>query len=307
MHQKHAMDARATAIIVFLCFLWGGNQVAIKLSNAGVAPIFGAAVRSVVAGALVALWALARRRTLLLRGRSLRDGIAIGTIFGVEFSLLYVGLTFTTASHSTLMLNTSPFFVAIVAHRFLPGEPLTGRKLLGLLCAFGGVLTTLWDSLAAPTAQQIRGDLLVLGAGVLWAANSLYLKIIVRDRMTPSQMLFFQLAFSAVLLGALSWVLEFPRVVWLTRPVVLGALFYQSVIVAAASYLVWFWLIQVYPVTLVSAFTFFSPIFGVFLGNRLLGEPLTGKLLLGAALVTGGMILVSWPANARGAAAIPPP
>ena len=78
---------------------------------------------------------------------------------------------------------------------------------------------------------------------------------------------------------------------------------YQGVIVAFASYLVWFWLIQLYPVSLVSAFTFFSPVFGVGLGGWLLGEPLTAKLLLGAALVAGGMVLVNWPANARAAAA----
>jgi len=68
MAQRDAMDAKATAIILVLCFLWGGNQVAIKLSNAGVAPIFGAAARSVMAGTLVALWALARGRSLVLRG-----------------------------------------------------------------------------------------------------------------------------------------------------------------------------------------------------------------------------------------------
>ena len=53
MHRRDAMDIRATIIMLVLCLLWGGNQVAIKLSNAGMAPIFAAAVRSVVAGALV--------------------------------------------------------------------------------------------------------------------------------------------------------------------------------------------------------------------------------------------------------------
>ena len=130
------------------------------------------------------------------------------------------------------------------------------------------------------------------------------LKVRVRERMTPSQMLFYQLAFSAVLLGAVSLLLE-PRFIWLRTPGVLGGMAYQGVIVAFASYLAWFWLIQVYPVSLVSAYTFFSPIFGVGLGGWLLGEPLTAKLLLGAALVAGGMILVTWPANTRGGPAMP--
>jgi drug/metabolite transporter (DMT)-like permease len=70
---------------------------------------------------------------------------------------------------------------------------------------------------------------------------------------------------------------------------------YQGIIVAFASYLVWFWMIQVYPVSNLSGFTFFTPVFGVLLGALLLHEPLTAKLLTGAGLVTAGMILVNWP------------
>jgi drug/metabolite transporter (DMT)-like permease len=40
---------------------------------------------------------------------------------------------------------------------------------------------------------------------------------------------------------------------------------------------------------------FLTPIFGILLGGLLLQEPLTAQLLLGGALVTGGMALVNWP------------
>lgn len=299
MESKHALDARATGIVLALCLLWGANQVAIKLSNAGVSPIFGAAFRSALAGVLVALWALLRRRRILPRGRIMwLHAAAIGALFGAEFCVLFIGLTYTTASHSVLFLYTAPFFVAAGAHRFLPAESLTWRKAVGLVLAFAGVVATLADSLAAPTARLVVGDLLALGAGFLWAATSLYLKVIVRGRMTPTQMLLYQLAVSAVLLGVLSVAVE-PRFYWLTGPSIVGAVLYQSVVVAAASYLVWFWLIQVYPVSLVSAYTFFAPLFGVLMGGVILGEPLTAKLLLGAALLAGGMVLLNWPTNAR--------
>jgi len=305
MERRDAMDARATLIILGLCVLWGGNQVAIRLSNAGTSPMFGSAVRSLVAGMLVALWALLRRRPLLPPSGAWLDGVVIGGLFGGEFGLLYLGLTFTTASHGVLCLFTAPFFVAAGAHWVLPGEPLTARKVGGLLLAFAGAITTLADSLGAPTSAQVVGDLLVLGGGALWGATSLYLKAVVRDRMTYTQTLFCQLAVSAVLLGTLSLLLE-PRFIWLRTPGVLLGLFYQSVIVAFASYLVWFWLIQVYPVSLVSAYTFFTPICGVLMGGLLLGESLTGKLLLGAVLVAGGMVLLNWPANVpRPAAPLP--
>jgi drug/metabolite transporter (DMT)-like permease len=291
--KKH-LDVGAITIVVTLCLLWGLAQVSIKVANRGVSPIFQAAVRSIVAATLVAVWAQIRALPLLHRDRTLLHGLAIGLLFGTEFIFIYEGMSHTTASHAVIFLYTAPFFVALGAHWLLPNEPLTRRKFAGLLLAFGGVITTLWDSLATPTWSQTAGDLMSLTGGFLWAATSLYLKRVVGSRMTPSQMLFYQLGVSAVQLSLMSVLLE-PQPVYSMSPLVITCMAYQGVIVAFASYLVWFWLIQVYPVSNLSGFTFFTPLFGVLLGALLLHEPLTAKLLTGAGLVTAGMILVNWP------------
>jgi drug/metabolite transporter (DMT)-like permease len=291
---KKTLDARAMAIVIGLCLLWGLGQVSIKVANRGVSPIFQAAVRSVMAATLVALWARVRGLPLVHRDRTLVHGLAIGLLFGSEFVFIYLGLSYTTASHSVVFLYTAPFVVAVGAHWLLPDEPLMGRKVAGLLLAFAGVMLTLWDSLGRPTRLQLAGDLLAMAGGFLWAATSLYLKRVVRTSMTPSQMLFYQLAFSAVQLCLMSLFFESRRIRDLS-PLVIGSLAYQGIIVAFASYLVWFWLIQRYPVSHVSGFTFFTPIFGILLGGLLLHEPLTLKLLLGGGLVTAGMALLNWP------------
>ena len=292
--SKRSLDAWAVTIVVGLCLLWGLNQVSIRVANSGVSPIFQAAVRSIVASLLVAAWARFRGLPLVHRDRTLLHGLAIGLLFGTEFVFVYLGLAYTTASHAVIFLYSAPFFVALGAHWLLPAEPLTGRKLAGLVLAFSGVVATLWDSLGHPTHLQLLGDLLSLTAGLLWAATSLYLKRVVRTSMTPSQMLFYQLGFSAVQLTMMSLLLE-PRLIWDPTPLVLACIAYQGIIVAFASYLVWFWLIQRYPVSNVSGFTFFTPIFGILFGGILLQEPLTAKLLIGGGLVTGGMVLVNWP------------
>lgn len=298
---KKTLDARAIAMVVSLCFLWGMAQISIKVANRGVSPIFQAAVRSVVAALLVALWARVRGLPLVHRDRTLLHGLAIGLLFGAEFVFIYLGLSYTTASHAVIFVYTAPFFVALGAHWLLPNEPLTGRKLGGLVLAFAGVILTLWDSLGRPTRLQLAGDLMSITGGFLWAATSLYLKRVVRTSMTPSQMLFYQLGVSAVPLSLMSLLFEPQRIRDLS-PLVIGSLAYQGIIVAFASYLVWFWMIQVYPVSNLSGFTFFTPIFGVLLGGLLLHEPLTLKLLTGGALVAGGMILVNWPERRPGEA-----
>ncbi len=292
---RRSLDGKAMAIVVTLCFLWGMGQVSIKVANRGVSPIFQAAIRSTVAALLVALWARIRGLPLLHRDRTLLHGLAIGLLFGSEFVCIYLGLSRTTASHAVVFLYTAPFFVALGAHWLLPNEPLTGRKSAGLLLAFAGVTLTLWDTLGRPTGVQIAGDLMSMAGGFLWAMTSLYLKRVVRTRMRPFQMVFYQLGISAVQLSLMSLLLESLRTPGLS-PLVIAALAYQGIIVAFASYLVWFWLIQVYPVSNLTGFTFFTPLFGVMLGGVLLSEPLTTKLLMGGGLVAGGMILVNWSA-----------
>jgi drug/metabolite transporter (DMT)-like permease len=290
------LDSRAIAIVVTLCLLWGLSQVSIKVANRGVSPLFQAAVRSIVSVSLVALWARLRGLPLIHRDRTLVHGLVIGLMFGTEFVFVYLGLYYTTASHAVVFLYTAPLFVALGAHWLLPTEPLTPRKGVGLILAFLGVLATFWDSLHVPTRLQLLGDLLSLTAGFLWAATSLYLKRVVRTSMTPPQMLFYQLGFSAVQLSIMSVYFE-PHPVTDPSPLVLASLAYQGIIVAFASYLVWFWLIQVYPVSDISGFTFFTPISGILLGGLLLREPLTMALLVGGGLVTTGMALVNRPAR----------
>ena len=296
--SRQGLDARAILAVVTLCLLWGLSQVSIRAANAGVGPIFQGATRSTISASLVALWAWSRGLPLIHRNRTLANGVAIGLLFGTEFFFLYLGLSYTTASHGVLFLYTAPFFVALGAHWLLPGEPLTLRRLAGLTLAFAGIAVTFADNLGQPTGPQMLGDAYCLIAGFLWAVTSLYLKGVVRSSMTPSQMLFYQLGFSAIQLSLMSLAWE-PQPIRSLTPLVLASIAYQGIIVAFASYLVWFWLIQQYPVSNVTSFTFLTPIFGVVLGGLLLSEPITGKVVVGAVLVSGGMVLVNWPASLR--------
>ena len=68
---------------------------------------------------------------------------------------------------------------------------------------------------------------------------------------------------------------------------------FQTVVVSFASYLLWFWLVRHYPATRLSAFTLLTPGAGLVAGVGVLGEPLTGRLLLAVAAVALGLKLVS--------------
>lgn len=288
------LDPLAMAILVACCAAWGVNQVAIKIGNTGISPLLGAGLRSLAATLLLLGWCALRGVRLFERDGSLGHGIAIGLLFAGEFVFLYWGLVLTTASHSVIFLYTAPFFVALGAHLFLPDEPLRAGKAAGLALAFAGLWLAVYDGLAFPSRRELLGDLLELIAAVMWAATTVVIKRRADLRLTPQKTLFYQLALSAAVLIGLSFGVREAGITDL-RPAVVAAFLYQSVLVAFVSYLTWFWLLARYPASHLSAFSFWTPVFGVLAGGVLLGERITPLLWGAVALVGVGIFLVNRP------------
>jgi drug/metabolite transporter (DMT)-like permease len=287
---ESSLDLKAVFVLTVLCALWGLNAVAIKVSNAGISPIFTAALRSVIATVCLMLWM--RSRGLALFPSKVFDGFIIGLLFGLEFGVLYSALLYTTTSSAWILLYTTPFFHALGAHFLLRGDPLTFNKTAGLAVAFFGILYLLGRHMDIPSHRELLGDLLALGAAVLWAATTIYVKKSLVGTVTPYHTLFYQTVFSIPILFALSaWFEKSP--VQEISPLVLISVAYQSIVVAFLSYLLWFSLVHKYSVSRLSAFTFLTPVFAAIAGTLLLKEPLTARTLISLGLISSGIYLVN--------------
>jgi drug/metabolite transporter (DMT)-like permease len=157
---------------------------------------------------------------------------------------------------------------------------------IGIFVVFGGRPKT-------AKATMFLGDILQITAGVLWGATTLYIKKFMTNRVEPIHTFLYQLFFSIPILLMVSIILE-PKWIYKIDPPVVASLFYQSVIIAFVTYFIWFKLIHKYSVSRLSAFTFFTPIFGVVFGIFLLHEELTVSLLIGLPMVSMGIFLVNW-------------
>lgn len=292
MSRPDRLGGLPAGILLLCCVGWGLNQVAIKLSLVGVSPLMGAGLRSAVAAVPLWLWCRLRGERPLRRDGTWGYGLVIGFMFAAEFVFVYGGLTFTTASRSVIFLYSAPFFVALGAHFLIPEERLTLAKIVGLVLAFVGLCLAFADGLYLPSRRELVGDALELGAGFAWAATTVVVKMRSDARMTAPRTLFYQLAISAPALIGLSVALGERGVSRLT-PVVIGALGYQAIVIAFASYLTWFWLLRHYPASGLASFSFWTPLFGVLAGWLLLGDRLTGNLGTAATLVAAGIYLVN--------------
>jgi drug/metabolite transporter (DMT)-like permease len=281
------------ATLLVLGLVWGANMAVIKIGARELPPLFMAGLRSLVASACLYVWIKAKGLSLFPSIKVLLHGVVIGLFFGSEFGLIYVGLEYTLASRTYVLVYTAPFFVAVGAHFFLKGDRLNRWKAAGLGFAFAGVVVLFMKDLGSFSFRTLPGDLMVLAAGALWGCTTVYLKKYLSHRTVPLQTLFYQVFFSAPPLFLMSILLEDPIVSNISLAAGFSV-FYQCIIVAFLSYLVWFELIHRYPVSLLHAFTFFTPVFGVFLsGALILGEMISPSIVVALTLVSLGMILVN--------------
>lgn len=296
--EKQILDLTAMTILVVLCVSWGLQQVAIKVANGGVSPLFQSAIRSVGATVLIWICMTVRREQMLERDGTLWWGIAAGLLFSGEFILIYWGLEFTHASRAVIFLYMSPFVVALGAQLFVPGEHLRVIQVLGLCCAFAGIIVAFRESLSYPTYRMLIGDAMLAGAAVFWGATTVLIKASPLARIKPSKTLLYQLAVSAVVLPLGSLAKREPGIFQMT-PLIAGSLVYQTIWVAFITYLAWFWLIRHYPPLRLASFTFLTPLFGVIAGGLLLNEPITRSLLMALVLVGMGIYLVNRPVKSE--------
>jgi drug/metabolite transporter (DMT)-like permease len=293
VESKDYLDSRAVIAIIVLTLIWGLNYPMIKYSNQGISPVFASALRSLVASIFGVIYCIRKGEKLFHTDIMLFHGFVVGLLFGLEFACIYFGLLYTDAARSVVFVYLSPFVVALGAHFFLKGDRLTFLKTAGLVLAFSGVLVVFWGRPRAAKANMLIGDLLQISAAVFWGATTLYIKRFMAEKVRPINTFLYQLFFSIPILLIVSLILE-PTWIYRVDPYILGSLFYQSVIVASISYFIWFGLIHHYSVSRLSAFTFFTPLFGVLFGILFLSEELTPSLMVGLPLVSIGIFLVNW-------------
>jgi drug/metabolite transporter (DMT)-like permease len=288
------LDAAAAAVVMMLCLTWGFNQVAVKLALPEIPPLMQAATRSLGGALIVWAWAKWRGVSLDIRDGTLVAGLWVGALFGLEFILIYRGLVFTTASRAVLFLYLAPFFVVLGSRIFLPDDHFRPSQWTGLILSFAGIAVAFGLPTPAADPRQLTGDVMLVAAGVAWAATTLVIKAGPLARASAEKTLLYQLVVSAPLI-AFAAALFGERIAAVPSTLALGSLTFQTVWVVAVTYLIWFALIVRYSASRLSAFTFLTPLFGVAAGHLVMGDPLTPPFVAAVGFVIAGLFLVNRP------------
>lgn len=172
------MDSRGRdyVFVILASVFWGTAFPATKFLVDAVDPLVITATRLGI-GALLGFAVLAALRRL--DWSFLRDPLVwlLGFLNALAFNLQNVGLVYTTASKTALLVNVNLVFIAILM-AVLFKERITGPRAAGILLGIGGVVV-LATKLSAATliGGEFLGDALVFGSGVVWAFYVIGVKV----------------------------------------------------------------------------------------------------------------------------------
>ena len=290
MKRQQTMDITGAALLVGFAIVLAFNQVVIKVTNDGFQPAFQAGMRSVGAILLIWAWMTWKTQSVRLPRRLWAVGVWAGFLFAAEFICLFTALDLTSVARVSILFYSMPVWLAIFAHFLLPGEHLTPARALGLALAMAGVI---WAVLERdPVAGgSILGDVLAIIAAMSWAAIALTVRLSRLREETPETQLFVQQLVAAPILIGFG--------VWVGDPIIdptalhWAGVMYQTVIVAFAGFLLWFYLVAKYSASGVASFSFLSPVFAVFMGWGILGERIGVGTWGALILVSLGLILIN--------------
>ena len=271
-------------------FLWGTSFPAIKIGLQYMDAYTFAFLRFLVAS-LILLSVSLLTKNFSFHFNKKRLILFLGVANGLAYLLQYIGMVFTTASKSSLFINLSAVWVALLSPVLLK-ERLGGKKILGVIASLLGVLlmTTNLD-FSSLSQGAVTGDLLVIGAGIVWAFFMVYNKPLVKDNKNMVQSMMWLLLFTLLpLLPTASFsvgnFVSLPLDAWL-------AIFYTAVFCWVIPYYLWLKGLKHISAVTSSVVLLTEVIVAVIIAAIALGEILTVISGVGAIFIIIAILLVS--------------
>lgn len=290
-------------LAILCCALWGSAFPAIKSGYAllQVAPtdiasqLLFAGWRFALAGVILLIVAVGMKKPVLaMSGRQAGQVALLGlTQTAIQYVFFYIGLAHATGVKSSIMNATSVFFSVVLAHFIYADDRLSGRKALGCLIGFlGVVVVNLGGGGEFGFDFTLLGEGFIVIAAFVLAAASIYGKRLSRN-LDPMVMTGWQLAVGGLILTAAGMAMG-GRIQGLD--VTSGTLLLYLALLSSVAFAVWSLLLKHNPVGMIAAFNFLIPVFGVSLSAVFLGESmLRWSYLIALILVCAGIWLVTRP------------
>jgi drug/metabolite transporter (DMT)-like permease len=280
---------KARLVWLVLCGIWGSTWLFIKLGLEDLPPFTFAAIRFIIAVAIV--FSIIRIRGLELP-RARADWILLAVTgilsFGFNYGLVFWGEQYITSGLAALLQATTPAFGLVFAHFNLPGERLSWARIGGVVLGVCGVAVVFSNQLAVAGRQALAGCVALLLSSIFVAYSNVLVKKHGKN-INPAIMTAGQMLFGLLLLLVASITLEGNPLRFHWTPMAVIALLYLAVVGSVIAFLLYYWLILNMDVTKSMLIALVTPVVAVILGMIVLNEEFGWRTLAGGAMIMLGI------------------
>lgn len=283
---------KARLVWLLLCGIWGSTWLFIKLGLQDLPPVTFAAIRFVIACAILYAWIRIRRMPLpTTRADWTLLSISGILAFGLNYGLVFWGEQYISSGLAALLQATLPAFGIVFAHFHLPAERLSWAKIAGVVLGVFGVAVVFSNQLAIAGTQALAGSIaLVLSA--IFAAYSNVLVKAYGKHLNPAILAAGQMFFGLLLLLGVGIPLEGNPLNFRWTPMAVIAMLYLAVVGSVIAFLLYYWLLLNMDVTKSMLIALVTPVVAVILGMLVLDEEIGWRTLIGGAMIMLGISLI---------------
>ncbi len=285
---------RPVIVWILLCGIWGSTWAFIKLGLRDLPPITFAAIRFILAVGLLLLIAYFRRAKLPRTSEEWRLLATTGILlFAINYGLVFWSEQYISSGLAALLQATIPFFGLLIAHKYLPDEPLTFVRLGGILVGLAGVGIIFSNQLQIGDAWSIWGS----AAVIVGACAAAYSNVLVKARGTQidiSVLVAGQMCCGLVPLLIFGFIKEGSplKLHWTLAAIV--SVCYLAIVGSVCAFMLYYWLVRNMSVTNTQLISLATPIVAVLLGVLFLDEALTWRVITGGLGIFTGICLIVW-------------
>jgi drug/metabolite transporter (DMT)-like permease len=283
--------------LVLITILWGNSFIAIKHAVQFLTPMELTILRFIPAAVAFAalllptrwasFWAMVRKDGLILIFLGLTGFV------GYNIALMTGEQRIAAGTASLIVPSLNPVLIFILSIIFLKERP-TVKKVTGLILASIGLyIIVRYASGERIVLSYLFYILVTLLAPLCFATYTILSKPLVARypplQITGGATIAAVIPLLFLINGELIAKLPtLPATVWLS-------IAFLSFLCTVFAFVVWLWALQQMEASRIGSFTYLVPLFGVSFSQVILGEPITLALVIGGAVLLGGVYIINRP------------